>query len=158
VRGAPVTDRCDIGAIELVYCEGIPVKMVLDQAGEVLSGFISGLNTAVLLLGGDNEYTVFSSATVCAGDGKDVITSGPAPVAIYGELGRDRLAGGPRSDRLSGGPANDRLKGGKGGDRLVGGPGKDLLVGGPGKDRCAGGPGKDKLIGCENGSGKRKKR
>jgi serralysin len=112
---------------------------------------------------------------VLVGYGNDtVVNRSDLPMTADGNLGRDRLYGGPRGDRLdggdggdwiwglggddvidgytgadvlNGGDGNDGLYGMWGNDRLYGGNGDDRLAGFDGADRLYGGPGRDSLSG-----------
>jgi hypothetical protein len=78
---------------------------------------------------------------------------------LFGEAGRDRLAGGSGADELVGGANSDRLDGGSGPDRLWGEAGRDRLAGGSGADELVGGANSDRLDGgtgrdrCDGGTG-----
>lgn len=118
-RGLP--RNCDIGAYELVRCQGVPVNRIGTDAPDVLSG-----------TGGPDGFL--------AGAGND-------RVAALG--GNDGGCLGLGGDRANGGAGNDRLSGEGGRDRLTGAGGRDRLRGGPGRDRCSGGAGRDRGAGCE---------
>ena len=57
---------------------------------------------------------------------------------LHGDLGNDRVEGGPASDQLWGDEGNDKLSGGAGGDELFGLEGRDILLGGKGADDLQG--------------------
>jgi CSLREA domain-containing protein len=149
-RGAPrsLGGRCDIGAYERVFCEGVLVNKVGTPQRDVLFG--TSEPDGILLLGGNDEAVADAGADgICGGPGRD---------RIDGHLGRDRIAGGPGNDHLngllgrdyvSGGGGDDRLYGSWESDRLVGGRGSDVLDGGPARDGCDGGRGIDRSRYCE---------
>lgn len=86
-------------------------------------------------------------------------------IEIYGNGGRDFVAGSRFDDRIWGGDENDRINGNDGNDQiwgdagndalngqagndtLWGGSGNDTLNGGRGDDRFYGGPAKDRFLG-----------
>jgi hypothetical protein len=109
-RGAPRSD-CDIGAYELVRCQGAVVNMVGTAGADVLrsgdrSDTILGLGGRDEISGGDGDDTI------CAGDGNDRLTGGSGKDRLFGQGGRDRLN------------TRDGIKG------------NDLAVGGSGQDTC----------------------
>ena len=117
-RGAPRSGVCDIGAYELVLCQGTLVKVVGTEGADTLTGTEAA--DGVLALGGNDKVSALGGNDgVCAGSGNDT------------------AAGGWGRDRLNGEAGKDKLRGQGGNDRLKGGPGKDLCVGGGGKDRAA---------------------
>jgi Ca2+-binding RTX toxin-like protein len=120
-RGAPRTGTCDIGAYELVLCQGVPVNRIGTDGNDTLVG--TSLADGFL-----------------AGGGKD---------SVKGLGGDDRACLGGGNDTAAGGGGNDRLLGEAGKDRLKGQGGKDRLKGGPGKDVCSGGPGRKDRAACE---------
>jgi CSLREA domain-containing protein len=85
--------RCDIGAWELVRCQGVVVNVVGTDGPDLLEGS-SGVD-GFLALGGN-----------------DTVRGGGA---------RDGLCGGAGNDRLEGGSGSDRLDGGSGRDTCIGG-------------------------------------
>jgi CSLREA domain-containing protein len=109
-RGAPRSD-CDIGAYELVRCQGAVVNMVGTAGADVLRS--GDRSDTILGLGGADE--------------------------ISGGGGNDTVCGGEGNDRLKGGSGKDRLFGQEGQDRLNTRDtvkGNDLADGGPGQDIC----------------------
>ena len=149
-RGVPrsLGGRCDIGAYERVFCEGVLVNKVGTPQRDVLFG--TSEPDGILLLEGNDEAEADAGADgICGGPGRDRIDGG---------LGRDRVAGGPGDDHLNGSLGRDYVYGGDGddrvygsweADRLVGGRGSDLLDGGPARDTCDGGRGVDRSRNCE---------
>lgn len=129
-RGAPRSD-CDIGAYELVKCQGAVVNIVGTNGPDILRGGEG--SDAILGLGGADE--------VLGGGGGDAICAGG---------GNDLLRGGSGNDRLTGSAGKDRLFGEGGRDRLNtrdGVRGNDLANGGAGKDTCRTDP-KDRKVSC----------
>jgi CSLREA domain-containing protein len=109
-RGAPRSD-CDIGAYELVRCQGEIVNMVGTAGADILRG--DGRSNTILGLGGRDE--------ISGGDGDDTICAGES---------NDRLTGGSGKDRLFGQGGQDRL------NTRDGVKGNDLADGGSGQDTC----------------------
>ena len=114
------------------------------------------------------------SDVIYGGGGDDVISGGdfysddaeagtvPAPDLLCGELGNDRVSGGPGNDKVNGGDGNDHVTGGLGADVLQGNAGddvvsdesfedmdarNDILRGGTGNDRITTAEGVDKAYG-----------
>ena len=90
-----------------------------------------------LALDGDDNITIDASVTknvvVIGGNGRDIINSSAATVAVV----------------LDGGDGDDTLIGGSGDDVLIAGTGANVLVGGDGNNRFVGG-GNDTMIGGVN--------
>ncbi len=127
-RGVPrsLGGRCDIGAYELVFCQGTVVNRVGTPGDDTLIG-----------TDGPDGFLGF--------EGKD---------RLVGGKGNDRLCAGPGKDTLKGGSGKDRLRGEAQKDTLRGGGGNDRMAGGPGGDVCIGGGGKkDKGISCKTERG-----
>jgi RTX calcium-binding nonapeptide repeat (4 copies) len=99
-RGAPRKGKPDIGAYELVKCEGVVVNRVGTAKKDKLKG--TKKKDGILGLGGNDK--------------------------LSGKKGKDGLCGGKGKDKLKGGPGKDKLDGGPGKDKLDGGPGKDKEV------------------------------
>lgn len=91
--------KCDIGAWELVRCQGIVVNQVGTDGADLLEGG-SGVDGFLGLAGNDT---------------------------LRGVGARDGLCGGAGKDRLEGGSGSDRLDGGGGRDTCIGG-GQDRKV------------------------------
>ncbi len=89
--------RCDIGAWELVRCQGVVVNRIGTGGPDLMSG--TGIADGFLGLGGSDT--------------------------IRGLAGNDGLCGGNGGDRLEGGAGNDGLDGGSGRDTCLGGSGKN---------------------------------
>jgi Ca2+-binding RTX toxin-like protein len=83
---------------------------------------------------------------VLAGSGDDVVVSGNARDAIFGEYGDDTLSGNGGRDVLFGGAGDDDLFGGDGRDFLFGGVDDDVLDGGNDRDALIGDAGGDVLL------------
>jgi Ca2+-binding RTX toxin-like protein len=148
--------RCDIGAYELVRCQGTTVNRFGTAGDDNLLG-TAGADGFLLFDGNDVATGLGGADRACGSGGRDTLIGGAGADLLLGEAGadrlkggagRDRLIGGPARDRLIGGPARDRLIGGAGRDRLFGGAGRDRLLGGGGRDLCRGGPGRDRLRSC----------
>jgi CSLREA domain-containing protein len=90
--------HCDIGAWELVRCQGAVVNIVGTDGPDLLTGS-SGVD-GILALGGND--------TVRAGGGRD---------GVCGDGGKDHLEGGAGPDRLDGGSGRDTCLGGGGVNR-----------------------------------------
>ena len=90
-RGAPRKGRGDIGAYELVKCEGVIVNRVGTAKKDKLKG--TKRKDGILGLGGND--------------------------VLKGKKGRDGLCGGKGKDKLKGGPGRDKLDGGPGKDREI---------------------------------------
>ena len=90
-RGAPRKGQGDIGAYELVKCEGV----VVNRVGTAKKDKLKGTKKAdgILGLGGNDK--------------------------LQGKKGRDGLCGGKGKDKLKGGPGKDKLDGGPGNDREI---------------------------------------
>jgi Ca2+-binding RTX toxin-like protein len=99
-RGATRKGNGDIGAYELVKCEGVVVNRVGTAGNDKLKG--TKKKDGILGLGGNDK--------------------------LSGKKGKDGLCGGKGRDKLKGGPGQDKLKGGPGQDKLNGGPGKDKEI------------------------------
>jgi D-alanyl-D-alanine carboxypeptidase len=108
---------------------------------------------------------LFSAGGIAA---DDILQTTPAPTALHGSEGSDRLIGtgkrknvlfgndgnnfiqgGNRRDLLNGGADDDRLTGNRADDQLVGGSGDDRLTGDKGNDSLKGLSGNDRLNGGE---------
>lgn len=74
---------------------------------------------------------------------------------LYGLSGADTVHGNAGADLLDGGEGDDTLQGDDGNDRLRGGSGNDTLDGGGGDDRLAGGSGDDFYILIDGSAGDR---
>jgi RTX calcium-binding nonapeptide repeat (4 copies) len=90
-RGAPHKGKGDIGAYELVKCEGVIVNRVGIGDNDKLKG--TKKKDGILGLGGKDR--------------------------LSGKKGKDGLCGGKGKDRLRGGPWKDKLKGGPGKDKEI---------------------------------------
>jgi hypothetical protein len=90
-RGAPRKGKGDIGAYELVKCEGVVVNRVGTAGKDKLKG--TKKKDGMLGLGGNDK--------------------------LSGKKGKDGLCGGRGKDKLKGGPGKDKLDGGPGKDREV---------------------------------------
>jgi CSLREA domain-containing protein len=92
--------KCDIGAWELIRCQGVVVNRVGTTGPDLLTGtrFADGF----LALGGNDTAQGLGS--------------------------RDGICGGTGSDRLEGGAGNDSLDGGAGRDTCLGGGGRNSAV------------------------------
>lgn len=93
--------KCDIGAWELVRCEGIVVNRVGTNGPDLLTG-TSSADGFLVLAGNDTAR---------------------------GGAGNDGLCGGAGKDRLEGGAGNDHLSGGAGRDTCIGGAGRNSAAG-----------------------------
>jgi CSLREA domain-containing protein len=109
-RGAPRSD-CDIGAYELVRCQGAVVNMVGTAGADVLRS--GDRSDTILGLGGADE--------ISGGGGNDTVCGGEGNDRLKGGSGKDRLFGQEGQDRLN---TRDEVKG------------NDLADGGPGQDIC----------------------
>ena len=127
-RGVPRAD-CDIGAYELVRCQGAVVNIVGTAGPDVLRS--DDRSDAILGLGGADEVFGGSGAdAICAGEGNDL---------LRGQNGNDQIGGGAGNDTAYGGDGGDRLLGQDGNDLLNtkdGVQGNDLANGGAGTDTC----------------------
>jgi hypothetical protein len=90
-RGAPRKGKGDIGAYELVKCEGVVVNVVGTAKKDKLKG--TKKKDGILGLGGNDK--------------------------LSGKKGKDGLCGGKGKDKLKGGPGKDKLDGGPGKDKEV---------------------------------------
>jgi Right handed beta helix region/RTX calcium-binding nonapeptide repeat (4 copies) len=90
-RGAKRVGKGDIGAYELVKCEGVIVNRVGTGKKDKLKGTKKA--DGILGLGGNDK--------------------------LAGKKGKDGLCGGKGKDKLKGGPGNDKLDGGPGKDKEV---------------------------------------
>jgi RTX calcium-binding nonapeptide repeat (4 copies) len=90
-RGAKRKGKGDIGAYELVKCEGVIVNRVGTSKNDKLKG--TKKKDGILGLGGNDK--------------------------LSGKKGRDGLCGGKGKDKLKGGPGKDKLDGGPGKDNEV---------------------------------------
>jgi parallel beta-helix repeat protein len=90
-RGAPRKGKPDIGAYELVKCEGVVVNRVGTGKKDKLKG--TKRKDGILGLGGNDK--------------------------LSGKKGKDGLCGGKGKDKLKGGPGKDKLDGGPGKDKEV---------------------------------------
>jgi predicted outer membrane repeat protein len=90
-RGAPRKGKADIGAYELVKCEGVIVNRVGTAGRDKLKG--TKRKDGILGLGGNDK--------------------------LAGKKGKDGLCGGQGKDKLKGGPGKDKLNGGPGKDKEV---------------------------------------
>jgi Ca2+-binding RTX toxin-like protein len=88
-RGAKRKGKGDIGAYELVKCEGVIVNRVGTGRKDKLKG--TKRKDGILGLGGNDKLSGKKGADgLCGGRGKDKLKGGP---------GRDRLNGGPGKDK-----------------------------------------------------------
>jgi hypothetical protein len=92
--------RCDIGAWELVRCQGVVINRIGTGSPELLIGTTRA--DGILGLGGRDT--------------------------LRGLAGNDGLCGGNGNDQLEGGAGNDRMDGGAGRDRCIGGSGRNTAV------------------------------
>lgn len=119
--------------------------------------------------------TMYSSSAVAALPAAlvELVLTGTAAVAAYGNAlaniidgnvgsnrlfglaGADSMHGNGGADLLDGGADDDALHGDDGNDRLRGGDGNDTLEGGAGGDRLAGGPGDDFYLLIDGSAGDR---
>jgi hypothetical protein len=90
-RGAPRKGKGDIGAYELVKCEGVIVNRVGTGKNDKLKG--TKKKDGILGLGGNDK--------------------------LSGKKGKDGLCGGKGKDKLTGGPGLDKLNGGPGKDKEI---------------------------------------
>jgi putative cofactor-binding repeat protein len=90
-RGAKRKGKGDIGAYELVKCEGVIVNRVGTAKKDKLKG--TKRNDGILGLGGNDK--------------------------LAGKKGKDGLCGGKGKDKLKGGPGKDKLDGGPGKDKEI---------------------------------------
>jgi parallel beta-helix repeat protein len=90
-RGAPRKGKGDIGAYELVKCEGVVVNRVGTAGKDKLKG--TKKKDGILGLGGNDK--------------------------LSGKKGKDGLCGGSGKDKLKGGPGKDKLNGGPGKDKEI---------------------------------------
>jgi hypothetical protein len=90
-RGAPRKGKGDIGAYELVKCEGVIVNRVGTAKKDKLKG--TKRKDGILGLGGNDK--------------------------LSGKKGKDGLCGGKGKDKLKGGPGLDKLDGGPGKDKEI---------------------------------------
>jgi Right handed beta helix region/RTX calcium-binding nonapeptide repeat (4 copies) len=90
-RGAPRKGKGDIGAYELVKCEGVIVNRVGTGKKDKLKG--TKKKDGILGLGGNDK--------------------------LFGKKGKDGLCGGKGKDTLKGGPGKDKLDGGPGKDKEI---------------------------------------
>jgi predicted outer membrane repeat protein len=88
-RGAPRKGKGDIGAYELVKCEGVIVNRVGTAKKDKLKG--TKKKDGILGLGGNDKLS--------GKKGKD---------GLCGGRGKDKLRGGPGKDKLDGGPGKDK--------------------------------------------------
>ena len=142
-RGVPRTagGACDIGAYELVRCEGRIADQIGTNEDDRLNG-TEGVDVFLLLGGRDKAFGFAGKDVFCGAGGND---------RAFGGSGRDRIYGDTGKDRLRGGSGNDVLVGGAGKDRLGGGSGRDRLRGDDSDDVCDGGSGEtDSAAGCES--------
>ena len=164
---------CDVGAYELVTCEGQPANRVGTPGDDTLTG-TEGDDVFLLLGGNDTAIGLGGNDVACGGPGDDTLDGGDGNDRLVGEGGNDVLLGGDGGDALLGGSGDDRAVGGdgndtanlgdgadkfdggigndradlgEGNDRAKGGAGKDVLQGKAGRDVLKGGAGKDKLNG-----------
>lgn len=99
-------------------------------------------------LSGDNEF--FGDVgrdRIDGGPGNDLIHLGPGRDIGLGGLGADTVYGEGGADLLRGGPGDDLLSGDRGQDHVLGGHGNDYLSGGSGNDTLSGRQGRDSLYG-----------
>ena len=141
-RGVPRTagGACDIGAYELVRCEGRIADQVGTNKDDRLTG-TAGADVFLMLGGRDKAFGLSGNDVFCGAGGNDRAFGGPGRDRIYGDTGKDRLKGGSGNDVLVGGPGKDRLGGGSGRDRLRGDDSDDVCDGGGGET--------DSSAGCE---------
>jgi hypothetical protein len=163
------TITVDLGAGDdefAVSSGGIPSNVTLNVYGGDGNDRIIGRNSSgkEVLDGGAGNDIIFvgtpsEGKVATGGPGNDIVGIGisvtrsflartaPALAAkgnpgatLLGDVGADRLTGGPENDKLKGGPGRDRIKGRGGNDIIDCGAGKgDVGIGGPGRDlgrRC----------------------
>jgi Ca2+-binding RTX toxin-like protein len=130
---------------------------------DVIACDLTGVNRLAATGGpGRDRITIDSSlpATLCGGDGHDVLSGGAGNDDVDGAAGHDSLSGGPGNDDLRGdrsgpregppctetpgsAPGADTLEGGPGDDHLAGNRREDYLDGEDGRDKLDGGPSAD---------------
>ncbi len=99
--------------------------------------------------------------SIRAGNGHDILGSGPEgdDVMAYGgndvlyggsDAGSDTLDAGSGNDTIFGAGGNDQLLGGTGSDLIYNGTGDDIIVAGDGDDTLYAGPGDDTLTGGDD--------
>jgi Ca2+-binding RTX toxin-like protein len=109
-------------------CAGEPATIIGPQLGNVTYGTEGD---DVILTFGADDY-------IRAGDGDDLICSGPGRDTIEGHGGDDIVYGEDGSDDIRSGPGSDWMFGGNGNDLLLGqGWDDNAADGGPGTDDCS---------------------
>jgi hypothetical protein len=107
-RGVPRSD-CDIGAYELIRCQGAAVNIVGTSGADVLRS--DNRSDAILGLGGaDDLFGGGGAAAICAGEGNDTAYGGDSGDRLFGQDGRDLL------NTRDGVQGNDLANGGAGSD------------------------------------------
>jgi len=135
----PQGAACDIGAVEVTFCDtatpttGCIVNGVTGKAciGTTIGDTIVGTSGADVILGlngNDILKGADSNDKLCGGLGIDRLEGGSGADQLFGSFGDDTLLGGSGDDSLDGDNDNDNLDGGAGADKLNGGSGT--------KDKC----------------------
>ena len=138
-------DQSAIGAADIrITAEGSHLRVSV-ASGTFVGKDILLLNTAPTRLSTGNTQFVDGSRLV-VGDNNPATTNDGLANTLWGNSGRDHLAGLGGNDTLSGLVGNDRLDGGDGNDSLAGGDGIDILIGGAGVDVLNGGAGSDQYV------------
>ena len=155
VAGTAGADRIRIGGLRHGR-SGVNLDVARDGAHPDVDLYVAAARRAHFQLeGGLGDDRLGGS-----GRGSEFI--GPMPqgsLSLHGEVGNDRLIGGPQRDHVRGQAGEDLIYGRAGNDDLTGDEGDDRLFGGEGEDRLAtgseeegpfhdllsGGPGRDNL-------------
>ncbi len=141
----------DANVIDVSYAE-VNDQLVLRVRvdGEIHDVPAQGVTKLYGKLGASNDdwssAGVNLNTIVLAGSGDDVVETGSARDAIFGEYGDDTLSGNGGRDLLFGGAGDDDLFGGDGRDLLFGGVDDDVLDGGNDRDSLFGDTGGDVLL------------
>ena len=108
-----------------------------------------GIDSDVTLNGVDEVFASGASPNDIRASGGRGTGDAPLdlPTRLWGEDGKDRLAGGSVGDQILGFEGVDRLFGGRGRDSIKAFEGPDRLFGQDGRDRLFGGLGRDRLNG-----------
>ncbi|MCH2131957.1 MAG: hypothetical protein MK179_22680, partial [Pirellulaceae bacterium] len=107
-----------------------------------------GLNTSVLISGGDGNDIITGGASgdlVSGEDGNDFLKGADGDDIIYGGIGHDSIVAGNGDDTIFGGDGNDHISAHNGNDEVYGGSGNDNIGGGNDVDTIWGDGGNDTI-------------
>jgi CSLREA domain-containing protein len=144
-RGAP-RSAPDVGAYELVVCQGVAVNRIGSDADDTLTG-TDEADAFLMQAGNDTATGGAGNDVFCGGAGNDSASGDAGNDSAEGDAGNDTFSGGEGDDADAGGEGDDTTNGDAGNDSATGDAGNDIMTGGDGKDVYKGLDGNDTLKG-----------